>query len=105
MSDFDWKGYADNPVKYGANVITGDGVKITPYTGWELGISMTLHPEWIKQMDTLEVGDLVTTNEGKTGIVAKAGEMTELGIKKYEVLIEGKRETLFSLSLKKMEEE
>jgi hypothetical protein len=71
----------------------------------ERSLKMSIHPGWLKMMDQLSVGDVVTTHEGHVGVITKVFEITSLGMKKYEVLIGNKKEIFFSMSIKKIEEE
>ena len=66
-------------------------------------LQMSLHPDWIKEMDKLEVGDPVTTHDGRVGIISRVTEQTGLGFKVFDVLIEGREEKYFSINLKKIE--
>ena len=67
-------------------------------------LRMSIHPDWLKAMDQLEIGDVVTTHENHVGVITKIYDITSLGMKKYEVLIGNKKEIFFSMSLKKIEE-
>ena len=67
-------------------------------------LKMSIHPDWLRLMDKLQVGDVVTTHENHVGVVTKVFEITSLGMRKYEVLIGNKKEIFFSMSLKKIEE-
>ena len=67
-------------------------------------LRMSIHPDWLRLMDKLEVGDVVTTHNDQVGVITRIFEMTSLGMKKYEVLIGNKKEILFSMSLKKIED-
>lgn len=67
-------------------------------------LRMSIHPEWLKIMDQLDVGDVVTTHESYVGVITKVFDITSLGMRKYEVLIGNKKEIFFSMSLKKIED-
>ena len=67
-------------------------------------LKMSIHPGWLKLMDQLEVGDIVTTHTDAIGVVTRVYELTSLGMKKYEVLIGNEKEVFFSINLKKVEE-
>tara|TARA_R100001460_G_scaffold74284_1_gene115344 strand:+ start:288 stop:626 length:339 start_codon:yes stop_codon:yes gene_type:complete len=67
-------------------------------------LKMSIHPDWLKMMDDLEVGDVVTTHENYVGVITKIFDVTSLGMKKYQVLIGDKKEIYFSMSLKKIED-
>ena len=67
-------------------------------------IKMGIHPGWTILMDDLEIGDLVTTYEGKIGVVCQILDETELEVRRIKVMIEGKSEVFFSFNLKKVEE-
>ncbi len=67
-------------------------------------LKMSIHPGWLKLMDRLEIGDIVTTHTGDIGVVTKVYEITSLGMKKYEVLIGNQKEIFFSINLKKVED-
>lgn len=76
-------------------------------TGWSYAnptLKMSIHKEWLRQMEALEVGDVVTTHNGDIGIVSKILEDGSLGIKRFEVIIKDKIEIYFSMNLKKIEE-
>ena len=77
----------------------------SPITWPEMpSLRMSIHPDWLKIMDELEVGDVVTTHEDQVGVITKVSEITSLGMKKFEVLIGNEREIYFSINLKKIEE-
>jgi len=67
-------------------------------------LAMSIHPGWLKLMDELEIGDIVTTHTGALGVVTKVYEdrISLLGMIKYEVLIGNEKETFFSINLKKV---
>ena len=67
-------------------------------------LKMSIHPAWLKLMDQLEVGDVVTTHENQVGVITKVSDITSLGMKRFEVLIGNEKETFFSINLKKIEE-
>lgn len=67
-------------------------------------LKMSIHPGWLKLMDQLEVGDIVTTHDNHVGVITKVSEVMSLGMKKFEVLIGNKKEVYFSINLKKIEE-
>ena len=67
-------------------------------------LKMSIHPDWLKLMDQLEVGDVVTTHENQVGVITKVSDITSLGMKRFEVLIGNEKETFFSINLKKIEE-
>ena len=67
-------------------------------------LKMSIHPDWLKLMDELKVGDVVTTHDKHVGVITKIYELTSLGMRKYEVLIGNKKEIFFSMSLKKIED-
>ncbi len=98
---FKWSKSIDEIVELPINVVTGEGLSMPP----PVTIKMAIHPFWLEQMDAIDVGDLVTTNIGEVGIVTKILPMTELKVKRVEVLIGAKREIFFSMSLKKIEDE
>jgi hypothetical protein len=99
--NFKWTKGIDDVVELPINVITGGGLTMPP----PVTLRMAIHPFWIEQMDSIDVGDLVTTHTGEVGIVTKVLPMTELKVKRVEVLIGAKREIYFSMSLKKIEDE
>ena len=66
-------------------------------------LKMSIHPDWLRLMDDLKVGDLVTTHEGDIGIISAIKPTTGLEIKRFEVNIDGKTNVFFSMNLKKME--
>ena len=66
-------------------------------------LKMSIHPDWLKKMDDLEVGDLVTTHEGDIGVISAIMPTKGLEIKRFEVNIGGKTNIFFSINLKKME--
>ena len=65
---------------------------------------MSIHPDWLKMMDQLQIGDIVTTHTGEIGVVTKIYELTSLGMKKFEVLVGNNKEVFFSINLKKVED-
>lgn len=67
-------------------------------------LKMSIHPDWLRQMDDLDIGDAVTTHEGEIGIISKILPVTGgLQIKRFEVIVENKAKTFFSINLKKIE--
>ena len=66
-------------------------------------LKMSIHPDWLRQMDDLDVGDAVTTHEGEIGIISQILPTNSLQIKRFEVIIEGVVKTFFSINLKKIE--
>lgn len=76
-------------------------------TGWNYSnptLKMAIHKDWLKEMEALEVGDVVTTHNGDIGIVSKILEDSSIGIKRFEVIVKDKSEIYFSMNLKKIEE-
>lgn len=67
-------------------------------------LRMGIHPGWTIMMDDLSVGDLVSTYEGKIGLVSEILDETELEVRRIKVIIDGKAEVFFSFNLKKIEE-
>tara|TARA_E500000318_G_C3382102_1_gene142628 strand:- start:142 stop:474 length:333 start_codon:yes stop_codon:yes gene_type:complete len=65
-------------------------------------LKMSIHPGWLEQMDDLDIGDAVTTHEGEIGIISKILPVTGLQIKRFEVIVENKAKTFFSMNLKKI---
>ena len=66
-------------------------------------LKMSIHPDWLSQMDDLSVGDAVTTHEGEIGIISQILPTSSLQIKRFEVIVESKVKTFFSMNLKKIE--
>ena len=67
-------------------------------------LKMSIHPEWLSQMDDLDVGDAVTTHDGEIGIISKILPTTGgLQIKRFEVIVDNQPKTFFSMNLKKIE--
>ena len=67
-------------------------------------LKMSIHPSWLERMDDLNVGDAVTTHEGEIGIISKILPVSHgLQIKRFEVIIENKAKTFFSINLKRIE--
>ena len=74
-------------------------------------ISLSLHPDLLKIMNSLKVGDLVSDHKGRIGIVVREVEIeptktiTISGVKSFVVSFSGKEEMCFSFTLSKMEKE
>ena len=66
-------------------------------------LKMSIHPEWLRQMDDLDIGDAVTTHDGEIGIISKILPVNGLQIKRFEVIVDNTIKTFFSMNLKKIE--
>lgn len=92
--DYSYEDFSATPINIGS-----------PITWPEMpALRMAIHPDWLKLMDDLEVGDVVTTHENQVGVITKISDISSLGMKKFEVLIGNDREIFFSINLKKIEE-
>ena len=84
-----------------------DNLNCSLNSGWNYvntTLKMSIHPDWLRQMDELDVGDAVTTHEGEIGIISKIIPTSGgLQIKRFEVIVENKLKTFFSINLKKIE--
>lgn len=97
-----WKNAKEGDYKFDIKPLADGGGFVWPEAP---SLKMSIHPDWLKLMDKLQVGDVVTTHENHVGVVTKVFEITSLGMRKYEVLIGNEKEIFFSMSLKKIEEE
>ena len=64
-----------------------------------------IHPDYFENLPTFQIGDLVTTADGKLGIITTDRDNDGYGISFYEVLVEDKRMYYSILQLKKFEKE
>ena len=62
------------------------------------------HPYWMELMNNLEVGDVVTDERNRIGLLTKE-LVTAMGMKQFVVSFSGEEEVCFSFLLKKIEEE
>ena len=62
------------------------------------------HPHWMQAMNDLEVGDIVTDDKDRIGLLTKEVETT-IGMKQFVVSFSGEEEVCFSFLLKKVEEQ
>lgn len=99
-----WSKVADDSYSYADFPSTID--VSSPITWPEMpSLKMSIHPDWLKIMDELEVGDVVTTHDNQVGVITKVSDITALGMKKFEVLVGNDRQIYFSINLKKIEDE
>lgn len=61
------------------------------------------HPHWMKLMNNLEVGDAVTDEKNRIGLLTKE-LISTMGMKQFVVSFSGEEEVCFSFLLKKIEE-
>jgi hypothetical protein len=64
-----------------------------------------IHPDYFKNLPVFAIGDLVTTADGKLGIITTDHNTDGYGISFYEVLVEDRRIYYSILQLKKFEKE
>lgn len=72
-------------------------------------MKVVFHPKWIERMNKIEIGDLVTDEAGRVGLVIKEElqkpELIEiLGVRRFVVSFSGKEEVCHSFVLHKIEE-
>ena len=61
------------------------------------------HPHWMNLMNQLEVGDVVTDEKERVGLLTKEVE-TSMGMRQFLVSFAGEEEVCYSFLLKKVEE-
>ena len=66
-------------------------------------LEMSIHPDWLRQMADLKIGDLVTTHKGEVGIITDILPISGLEMNRFEVSVGGKTDIFFSINLKKLE--
>lgn len=66
-------------------------------------IAPDVHPDYILSLPKLDRGDLVSTSDGKVGLVIAETASNRQGILFYRIMIEGKEMYYSSLQLKKID--
>ena len=105
--DVMWSPHAADPYIYGdldcALSSGGIPTEIGPIA------EISFHPKWIKQMNKIEVGDIVTDEDGRVGLVmreevGKPGIIKISSVRKYLISFSGHEEVCYSFTLSKVED-
>ena len=72
-------------------------------------MEIVFHPKWVKQMNEIEVGDVVTDETGRVGLVMKEerntpGMIKLKNVRRFVVSFAGEEETCHSFVLHKIKE-
>ena len=102
VKEYSWLPSVDNPEYHQSHL---DYFKQLEQYKREDAIKMSMHPEWKKIMEDLKVGDIVSTYDGKIGIISEVKSLDSFGFKQFSVLVEGSIKYYFSISLKKIGEQ
>lgn len=102
VKQYSWIPWVDNPEYQQSDL---DYFKQLEQYKREDAIKMSMHADWKKIMEDLKVGDIVSTFEGKIGIITEVTPMDSFGFKQFSVLVEGNIKYYFSMSLKKIGEQ
>ena len=72
-------------------------------------MEVVFHPSWVEEMNNIDIGDVVTDESGRTGLVMKEekpkpGMIKMAGVKRFLVSFAGVEEVCHSFVLRKLEE-
>lgn len=72
-------------------------------------MEIVFHPKWVEQMNKIEVGDVVTDETGRVGLVMKEARNTPgmiklKSVRRFVVSFAGQEETCHSFVLHRLEE-
>ena len=70
---------------------------------------ISFHPKWVSKMNNIEVGDIVTDEDGRVGLVMreetnKSGIIKITSVRKFLISFSGHEEVCYSFTLSKVED-
>jgi hypothetical protein len=72
-------------------------------------MEISFHPKWVSKMNNIEVGDIVTDEDGRVGLVmreetSKPGLIKISSVRKFLISFSGFEEVCYSFTLSKVED-
>tara|TARA_R100000030_G_scaffold89120_1_gene73335 strand:+ start:853 stop:1203 length:351 start_codon:yes stop_codon:yes gene_type:complete len=72
-------------------------------------VEISFHPKWVSKMNNISIGDIVTDEDGRVGLVmreeiSKPGIIKISSVKKYLISFSGHEEVCYSFGLSRVED-